>query len=348
MSERKQLDSLGISAFCESMGMMAKAGIQTDEAIHLLKQGEHQTGLLGESLQEMAKTVEEGNNLSYAMKQTGIFPEYALQMIEAGESTRKLEDVLFHLSSYYADQKTLSDKIHSAITYPSAMLVMIIAVLAIMLWMVLPAFTDVYKNLTGSLSASSYSYINLAYTFCRIALVIMVILAVIMVGGLWMWNHGKRETVENILWKIPVCASILESLGMFRFTSALEMFLASGKMQDDAVLDSIAMTDCKPVEEKLKKCSRRMEEGIGFAQAAYDEELFEPIYGRMLLPGERSGNMESVLQRLTGLLKDNCMNLTEHLVNIVEPLLSGVLMVTIGLTLLSVMLPLIGMMNSIG
>ncbi|MBR4162486.1 MAG: type II secretion system F family protein, partial [Solobacterium sp.] len=158
----------------------------------------------------------------------------------------------------------------------------------------------------------------------------------------------KRETVENILWKIPVCASILESLGMFRFTSALEMFLASGKMQDDAVLDSIAMTDCKPVEEKLKKCSRRMEEGIGFAQAAYDEELFEPIYGRMLLPGERSGNMESVLQRLTGLLKDNCMNLTEHLVNIIEPLLSGVLMVTIGLTLLSVMLPLIGMMNSIG
>ena len=134
---------------------------------------------------------------------------------------------------------------------------------------------------------------------------------------------------------------------MFRFTSALSTFLASGEMQDEAVLNSLPMTDCAPVEEKLKACVLRMEEGHSIAQAAYDEALFEPVYGRMLLAGERSGNLENVLQRLTELLEENCGNLVDRLVGIIDPLLSGVLMLTVGLSLLSVMLPLIGMMNSV-
>ena len=93
---------------------------------------------------------------------------------------------------------------------------------------------------------------------------------------------------------------------------------------------------------------RTMEEGHGISQAAIDADLFEPLYGRMLLAGERSGNLENVLGRLTEHLEQNCGDLVDRLVSVVDPLLSGVLMVTVGLSLLSVMLPLIGMMSSVG
>lgn len=76
--------------------------------------------------------------------------------------------------------------------------------------------------------------------------------------------------------------------------------------------------------------------------------MFEPVYGRMLLAGERSGSLESVLHKLTNLLEEHCASLVDRLVGIVDPVLSGVLMLAVGLSLLSVMLPLIGMMNSIG
>ena len=108
------------------------------------------------------------------------------------------------------------------------------------------------------------------------------------------------------------------------------------------------MTSCRPVEEKVNRCAGRMSQGHGIAQAAYDEGLFEPVYGRMLLAGERSGSLESVLRKLTNLLAEHCSNLVERLVGIVDPVLSGILMLTVGLSLLSIMLPLIGMMNSIG
>ncbi len=348
MGKSKKLDNLGVSAFCESMGLMARAGIQTDEAIALLGQRKQTDGVLGTALQQMKRSVEEGSSLAQAMEETGIFPDYALQMIRAGEGAGRQEDVLMRLADYYRDQKTISEKLRAAATYPAAMLIMIIIVLGVMLARVLPTFTDVYDKMTGSLMASSYGYIAWAYGFCWVALIVMGLLALTLLIGRSVWNSGKRSGITAFLRKFPLCRGIFESMCLFRFTSALETFLASGEMQDIAVAESMKMVDYQPLEKKLEACLDRMKEGHSFAQAAYDEELLEPVYGRMLLAGERSGSMESVLARLTKLLEENAGAQVDRLVGVVDPLLSGVLMVTIGLSLLSVMLPLIGIMNAIG
>ena len=219
---KKKLDDLGVSAFCESMAMMVQAGIQTDEAVGLL-QSEHggEAGVLEKGLAVMKEQVDGGASLAAAMRASGIFPDYALDMIEAGESAGRLEDVLFHLAGYYADQKTISEKLRNAVTYPAAMLVLIIAVLAVMLIMVLPAFTDVYDTLTGSLAASSYRYVYWAYAFCWIALVAMVLLAAVLVGGLAMWKNGRRDKVEALLRRSRLCSAILSSLSLMSLQSAL-------------------------------------------------------------------------------------------------------------------------------
>ena len=345
---KKTLDELGVSAFCESMAMMVQSGIQTDEAVALLYSESRGGGILENALAEMKTLVEQGSSLAEAMKQTGIFPDYAVRMIETGESSGRLEDVLFRLARYYSDQKLMSEKLRGAVTYPAAMLMLVIAVLAVMLAIVLPAFRAVYDRLTGSLAASSYAYIRWAGVFCAAALVVMALLALSLIVGLLLWKGGKRSAVEAVLMKLPRCRAILETNALFRFTSAAGTFLASGAMQDEAVLKSIPMADSPALEKKLNQIVSRMEEGHSLAQAAYDEALFEPVYGRMLLAGERSGGLESVLGRLTQLLEENSAAQVDGLVEIVSPLLSGVLMVTVGLTLISVMLPLIGMMNAIG
>ena len=346
---KKKLDELGISAFCESLGMMVHAGIQTDEALELLSQGDMgKEGVLGEALRVMRDCTEGGTTLFLAMEESGVFDGYCLRMVEAGEKSGRLDEVLKHLADYYAQKKTISEKIQSAIVYPSTMLIMIIAVLVVMLTMVLPAFTRVYNSLAGSLAAAGFGYIKWAYALCWVALILMVILAVLLIGGRILWNGGGKETVAKVLYKFPATAGILNDMGKFRFLSAFDTFLASGEMQDTAVLDSIPMADCPPVEEVLKKCAIRMEQGHGFAQAAFDENFFEPIYGRMLLAGERSGDMGSVLTRLTRLLEEDYSARVDRLISVIDPLLSGIMLVTVGVSLLSVMLPLIGMMSSIG
>ena len=81
----KKLDYLGVSAFCESMAMMVQSGIQTDEAIALLQSDKtHSGGVLEEGLSVMKEQVDQGYGLAAAMKESGIFPEYALQIYTSG------------------------------------------------------------------------------------------------------------------------------------------------------------------------------------------------------------------------------------------------------------------------
>lgn len=346
---RRRLDDLGVSAFCESMSMMMKSGIQTDEAIALLRQGTGRIGPLERGLSVMQKEAESGKSLSEAMAASGAFPEYAVRMARAGEAAGKLEGALAQLAKYYADQKVIGEKLKNAAIYPAVMLLAALAVLTAMLSMVLPAFTDVYSSLAGSLASSSYGYINWAYGLCRGIMAVMALFALLAFLGFVLWQGKKgRRIVERLLGKLPFCAPIMETLGMFRFTSALSTYLASGATQDLAVTESMGMAFHDVVEKRIGRCAARMERGCGIAQAAYEEKLFEPVYGRMLLAGERSGCLEDVLRKLTELLEEHCMGMIDRLVGVIDPLISGILVLAVGLSLLGAMLPLVGIMNAIG
>ena len=70
---RGKLDSLGVSAFCESMAMMVQSGIQMDEAVALLRSGGGQSGPLEQGIAVMQEQTEAGKGLAAAMEATGIF-----------------------------------------------------------------------------------------------------------------------------------------------------------------------------------------------------------------------------------------------------------------------------------
>ena len=161
---KKHMSNADMSSFFENMGMMLKAGITAGEAVDLLReeaaaQGEGMTAVFSDMSEKMAG----GLPLADAMKETGAFDSYAVDMIGASEYTGKLEGTLFHLSDYYRMEQSMRQTFVSAVRYPVILLLMVIAILAVMLKMVFPAFYGVYENLTGSLAASSFKYINISF-----------------------------------------------------------------------------------------------------------------------------------------------------------------------------------------
>lgn len=347
--KKEMISNLGISALCESMMMMLQAGIQTDEAISLLLEDNRRNGVLAEALRQADGLVASGETVSQAFQETGVFPDYMVRMIAVGERSGQIEAVFAHLAEYYAQQDTMSQQLWSVVRYPAIMLMVILAVLAVMLSRVLPVFSGVYESLTGSLFSSAYRYIEIAYGLCWAALGVMLALAVVLIGGQLLWNTKTgRRLLQKLLERLPGTRGLMGSLGLYRFMVSLQLLIAAGETQDLAVEESIKLVQCGIVEDKLKQCQARMLEGEGIAQAAYHAELLEPVYGRMLLAGAKSGNLAEVLERLSVLLREDVLHRVEILVSILNPVLSGVMMLTVGASLISVMLPLIGMMNSIG
>ena len=338
-----------ISSFFENMGMMVRAGISVNEAVGLLREEtEPEDRVMTAALACMTEKLSEGSTLEEAMRAAGSFPNYAADMVRAAEYTGKLEDTLFHLSGYYRSEDTMRKTMISAVRYPLILLLMVIAVLAVMLKLVFPAFYGVYNNLTGSLSSSADRYLQVSFTICRGMLVGMSVLALLLLIGMLLWKTGKKEAVQKFLMRFPVFRTLFENLDLYRFTSCFDMFVSSGEMQDKALKKSSVVVETAPVKEKLERCMKRMEEGESFSQAVYAEKLYDQINNRMLIPAERSGMLDSVLQKVLRSLKENNENSVSRISNTMEPLLTGILMIFIGLMLISLMIPLVGIMNSIG
>lgn len=354
-TKNKTIGPAEMGSFFENMAMMVKAGISPGEAVDLLKedsegmsQASNAAGKMHAAYKTMSDKMTMGSSFAMAMKESAVFPDYAVDMVDASEYTGKLEGTLFHLSDYYRTENSMKNTFVSAIRYPIILLFMVIAVLIAMLAIVFPAFYGVYNNLTGSLASSSFNYINVSFTLCWILMVIMIILVILLLVGVTMWKNGKSKTVKRLLSKLGTFRQLFSNLDLYRFTSCFDMFISSGEMQDEAIKKSLVVAETDELQGKLKNCIEKMDAGSSFSQAACDEKLYDPINNRMLIPAERSGMLDSILRKILTNLKDNNEAYVGRIANTVEPFLTGFLMITLGLMLISLMVPLIGIMNSIG
>lgn len=346
----KQLESLAISVFCENMAMMLGAGIGAEEA----------AGLLGEdstqgSFHDAAKSVQkflllQGGTLSEAVAQSGYFPAYVSDMIRVGESAGRIEQTLRSLAGYYASRSRLETKLKSAVLYPLVLLVLMAAILGVLLAKVLPVFAGVYTSLAGDLTSSSYGYIRVAYGIGWLALAVTVLVALVLIAATVASRTSKGlDTLKRMAEHLPVLSGIAQQLSLANFTEVLMIYVASGVDVDSAMEAAGKMVDNEAVAQKVDACRRQMKEkGVGLATAVYEQKLFEPLYGRMLVSGARSGSLEPVLERLADLFSQDARMRIDRAVDRVEPFMSAFLTVTVGIALISTMLPLIGILGSIG
>ena len=140
-------------------------------------------------------------------------------------------------------------------------------------------------------------------------------------------------------------------MAISRFTAALATFVAAGVNTDIAMEKAVAMVDHAGLKSLLDQARDEMidpTKGKSLAQAIFDNNVFEPMYARMLVVGTRSGSMETVLASLSDTFFDDSIARIDGLIDSVEPTLAAFLTVSVGATLIAVMLPLVGIMGSIG
>ena len=139
-------DSAAVSVFCDSVALMLSVGIQTDEAVHMLSEDMGDTSF-GKTCNKIYRSLIAGKSLAQSMKDTEAFPRYATDMVEVGERSGHLEDVLRSLSVYYNEESRLFAKISSSIGYPTALLCIMSAILLFAVLIILPVFIGVYERL---------------------------------------------------------------------------------------------------------------------------------------------------------------------------------------------------------
>ncbi len=347
----KLLKSSALSAFCESMALMLSAGIQTDEAVHMLAENMGNTPFK-RACDKIYAGLSKGERLSVSMEVSAAFPAYAIDMIEVGERTGRLEEVFRALGVYYDEEDRLFVKIRSSIGHPAALLCVMTLILAFTVIAILPIFANVYRGFAGDAMVGSSGIIMVSTIIGYVSLVITVLLTIFALYAFSCTGSERgRERVFGWLRHMPFTRQAMYQLSLSRFTSAAAIYTASGINTDEAMRAALETIDHKKLKEKVAHAYEAMidpQSARSMAQAISDFGVFEPVYARMLLIGSRAGSLDAVLERLSDTFFEDAITQIDRAVDGIEPGLAAFITVAIGVTLISVMLPLIGIMGSIG
>lgn len=348
---QKKLGSDALSTFCGSMATMISAGIQTDEASYMLSDGQRNS-LFQTACSQIYTSVANGDSLSIAMEKSGAFPQYAIDMVSAGERAGHLEQVLRNLELYYDEESRLFSKLRSSMGYPAALLCIMSVILGFTVLIILPIFTDVYTNMAGSLAVGSFSSVGISAGIGQVSFIVMTILAVLsLILALITGSPKGRSIVMDLLTRIPQTRRALYQLDLSRFTAALGTLVSSGIEDQESIKRAIATTRQPRLVEKLNRAAASMnsvDNPRSLVQALSECNVFEPLYARMLAVGMRSGNTDATLMQLSSTFFDDAVLDLDRALDNIEPILAALLTIAVGTTLIAVMLPLIGIMSSIG
>ncbi|WP_102379879.1 type II secretion system F family protein [Raoultibacter timonensis] len=348
---RPPLKSSALSVYCESVAIMLSAGIQTDEAVHMLGENLDDTEFKSICDKVYAGLIA-GKPLAASMDDSQAFPSYAVDMVAAGEQSGRLENALRSLAVYYDEEARLFDKIRSNVGYPAALLCVMSVVLAFTVITILPVFINAFESLSGNLTSGSFAAVNVSIIIGWAALIVTLVCAVIALAGFFLCRSASgRISVLRAFERLPFTKSAMYQLALSRFTSALSTYIASGIDTDTALKDTLTMVDHQALKVKLESAYQSMIDpstAKSLPQAIRDSNVFEPLYARMLSIGSRSGGIDHVLNRLSTTFFDDAIVRIDSVVDSIEPALAAFLTIAVGATLISVMLPLIGIMGSIG
>jgi type IV pilus assembly protein PilC len=347
----KLLESSAISAFCGSVATMLSAGVQIEEAVHLLADNREES-YFKEVCDKTYADLVTGSGLADAMEATGAFPAYAVSMVRVGEASGRTDRVLRSLSRYYGSEGRMFTKLQSAVGYPAAMLCIMSVILAFTVIVILPVFQSVYADIAGSLTSGSYSSVSASIVIGWVAFAIVLIATVAVLAlAIRSRSEAGRLKVMSALEKFPATHNALYQLALSRFTSALSAYIASG-VHDERAMEQAAQTvEHAELAEKIEAARASManvDNPRSLAQAISENQIFEPVYARMLLVGTRSGSTDDVLGSLSDVFFDDATAQIDGIVDVIEPMLAVFLTIAVSATLIAVMMPLVGIMSSIG
>ena len=346
--KQKMMNAASVSVFCENMAMLLGAGIQTEEALSLL--GEETSDEIYVVAAKAAYTeMSKGSTLTQAIAQTQVFPAYVVETVLLGEETGCTEKVMHSLAKHYEKTQKLQNKLKSAVVYPTILLALMSVILGVLSIKVLPVFTGVYSSLAGSVSTSSYGYVQWAYVVSGVALSAVILVTGLLLCGMAVLKTNKgMQFFTQLLQKMSITKAAALRVAQAQFTASLATYVASGVNTDTALEKSSATVHHPKLKAKLLLCEAQIKECRSLAQAVYDTATFEPLYARMLLNGAHSGNYEQVLVHIADVFSQDADERIHRIIDAVEPVLAAFLVLSVGFTLLSVMLPLVGILSAIG
>lgn len=345
--KNKKLTVQEKSIFCNEIAIILSSGMSIQEGLEIVY-----PELSNQSLQEVTKQLlsdyQTYGTFYEAVKKSECFDNYMEEMVQIGEESGNLDDVMHHLSQYYERSDDMYSQLKDAFTYPMILMGMMIIVIGIFVIKILPIFQNVLLSLGTSLSPFALNMMTFSKYFAMASFVVLIVIAIILLGFyFYSKSHPDSSMQESVLSRFFATKKLYMHITMANITYALSLFLSSGYPMEEAVRYLPGFVNHPVVKKKMMDIVNDVQEGMAFEDSIRERGLYEGVYANLLQIGFKSGRQDEVMNKLVALYEKDVSSSISAFLNIIEPSLVALLSFVVGIILLSVMLPLMSIMSSL-
>lgn len=343
MKRKKLLNDGELAGFFQRMALLTRGGLGCEDSLTVLREdaaGDDERELIDAMLPSAAK----GEPLTAALDAAGRFPRYAVDMARVGETAGRTDETLAALAAHYRRSDALRRETVSALSYPAAMLFMMLLVMAVMSAKVLPVFESVLSALGGSVSPAAAAALAVSESVALYALILLGALCALTLAAL---AASAFKDGRALLSRIGarLFPRFTADTAAARFASALASLLSSG-LDIASALDMASAVTEGAAAAHTARLKAALDGGADLDRALAESRLFSAADRRLITIGFRAGAPDEALAAVADRCGESAHRRLARLTGAVEPALVAALCLIVGAMLLSAILPLTGLFTA--
>src|SRR5437660_542974 len=330
-----------IAVFTRQFSVMIDAGVPLVQCLELLATTQENRKFAA-ALKAVQTEVESGNSLAASMKNhQRIFDDLYTNMVAAGEAGGILDTIFQRLSIYIEKNVKLKRAVQSAMVYPVAVVVIASGVITLILWKVVPMFTELFASMGVDLPLPTRIVIGASRFIGSFGIFIAIGIAILVFLLRAYYRTPKgRYMMDGLILKAPVFGPLLRKIAVARFTQTMATLIASGVPILDC-LDITARTSGNAIiEEAILNVKKAISEGRTIVDPLKESGVFPNMVVSMIGVGEQAGALEVMLSKIASFYVEEVDAAVGDLMTALEPMIIVVLGTTVGGIVISMYMPI--------
>ncbi|MCI5821399.1 MAG: type II secretion system F family protein [Elusimicrobia bacterium] len=331
-----------LAFFAEQLSTLIAGGVPLVRAVSLL--GEYASNAtLGYVLTQVAKDIAGGQSLHSALSHhPKTFSHIWLSLVQAGEVGGQLAETLMQVALYTKTQEGMKSKIITAVTYPAILMFASVGVLIYFILGIVPTFAQIFKDFNIDLPMITVIVLNVSSLLINNGVLIIVSIIALFVGfRFYIKTTDGRRRWHSFLLTMPIFGNFLKNIYYDRMLSTLSTLLKSGVTILNAILVLEESFDGNVIiQTALKHVRAEVAAGKPISDSFRDTGVFPGLMTEMMLMGEESGKLPSIIGTLSKFYSDNVDQFIARFSAVIDPILICGVGALIGIIVASIFLPI--------
>ena len=330
-----------LTVFTQQLASMLEAGLPLVAALDALQE-QTENPVFAIIIREVRNDIASGTSFSEA---AGKFPKafnsLFLSMVEAGEASGGLPQILLKVADYFEGSLKLTKKVKSALTYPVAVIALAVILVNVLLIFVIPVFAEMFSDFGAELPKPTQMLIDVS-AFLKSYIVYLILLGFglyKLIGKVIATPNG-RKIRDRVLMKVFIIGELRRKISLSRFCRTYAILMRSGVPILRTLEIVSAASNNTFIEAACGDISKHISQGGQVSEILSENEYFPPMMKHMAKAGEQTGNVDGMMNKIAEFYEAETDATVAALTSLMEPALIVFLGVVVGGIVMCMFLPI--------